>query len=187
MVVSDRFRFIGQLSGLPKRVPALPPRHWAILRSGVPLILALALGNLAWQWSASEALQSWRRGHRPSGALWAATLQANGFQEIHDSKQLSRLVRSLPTLSEQDGTWLAPGAAASSAPLWVARAGDPIRIFTRDPAGPLPQTGFWRPLGEGWPALEGFIEACEASRQSPVKSPKIKAKPAVRDPRELVF
>ena len=186
MDLSDRISHIGGLSRISKRVPALSPSHRAIARAGLSLIIALGIGYLAWQWSGAEALDSWRRGHPPSALLWNSTLESTGFREIRDPRLLARLPRTLPSLTEPDGTWIAPGEGTGNEnPVWLARIGDPVRFYSRDPGGAIPPADHWRSLGGGWAALEDFRRITGGQR--PAVPPKTKGKLAVRDPREIVF
>ncbi len=189
MELSDRFRFLGWHQRVSGRIPALSEGHRAIARAVISLIFALGLGYLAWQWSGAEALQDWRRSHPPSEALWHSVLEASGLMEIQDSRQLARLTRALPSMTEEDGVWIAPGDVAAPETLgWVARIGDPIRIYSLNPtenrSGSFPSTDQWRPLRGGWTALEALLRITRGEKLKGAQKPK---KSVLRDPRELVF
>lgn len=157
------------------------------LKTAILLTLALVVGICAHRLNQRENRIAWQLAHFPSASVWKASFQAEGYREVINPSLTSRLLRTLPTLTDTRGrAWNSPPD------WWVIEGPDtevPL-IFCRNcDLSRLPQS--WTPQGEGWEGFEASLERVRQQAKELLTQKKetqnLKKRGEKADPREIRY
>jgi hypothetical protein len=154
--------------------------------AGVFFFLAIGLGWIAQDLAQTEAENRWGRNHPPSRAVVHYALASQGFVAVLEADSLQRVIRSIPTHLDDEGSfWITQDAR------WVVfiLEGDtaiPASAYRLSSESRL-KTEHWIPLGQGWGGFEELMKRVKSKAPRLLNSKTKKQLPLWKDPREIVY
>jgi hypothetical protein len=150
---------------------------------GIFLLLAVAMGMWANEWSEQEAILKWEKTHLPSLKVIQHALESRGMVWLRDSAKIHRCLKSLPTSVDEKGAfWLHDKG-------WVV-------FFSQTPEMLIPQLyclncheigGQWSSMGRGWSGFENTMVQLDQRMKSLRLLPKNVAPAVFLDPRAILY